>query len=268
MEYVPMLCESIKEEEAEDYNGWAVESKVDGDRIIAYVNGDDVKFVNRRGNEVAFRFFSCADVLRGRGNFVVDGEVAVLDDDGVSDFNRLQFVSHLKDKQKIKDRQKGLIFYVFDILEKDGVDVRGLSYRERRKMMSNIIEPLCSDKVVIIPMGYDFREMWNDEMSREGVILKRVDSLYQGKRSRDWLKVKKFSEAVVEFDGFEEHENKGGITLTNHKKDRVSVCSPEVASKIREMKFPIDVECQFLGLTKDGHMRCPSFKGVNGETDE
>ena len=163
--------------------GWLFEVKFDGYRAVAYVRGGDVLLRSRNGNDLTERFASVATQVTHAvktPNAVLDGEVCRLDPTGRSSFSELQ-------------RGTGpLVYYVFDLLEEDGVPLVDLPLVERRKRLREVLDG--RNRTVL--WSEDFTDghallQAADEQGLEGVIAKRVESRYlAGRRTNEWLKVK------------------------------------------------------------------------------
>ena len=140
---------------------WTFERKFDGIRLIAYKNGKEVRLYSRLRN--LQHLPAVAEVIAGLPvhDVILDGELAW-------------------------DRAGG--FHVFDIIWFDGRDVTGLPLTERRKLLSKL--PLRAPLHRVKPL--DEKEPWQRACAEgwEGVIAKRLDSPYEHKRSKHWLKMK------------------------------------------------------------------------------
>jgi ATP-dependent DNA ligase len=140
---------------------WTFEQKFDGIRLIAYKNGSDVRLYSRLRN--LQHLPAIAEVIAGLPvhDAILDGELAW-------------------------DRESG--FHVFDIIWVDGRDVTSLPLTERRELLSKL--PLRAPVYRV----KELREAEPWERAREegweGVIAKRLDSPYEHKRSKHWLKMK------------------------------------------------------------------------------
>ena len=75
-----------------DRSGWAYEEKYDGDRILAYKEGDRVRLLSRNGKDRTERFPEIAAAIRALSGdtLLLDGEVVIFDKKGVSRFQLLQ----------------------------------------------------------------------------------------------------------------------------------------------------------------------------------
>ena len=111
---------------------WIFELKYDGYRIIAYIMDNQVRLVSRNGIDYTSKFKSIADALiewsNGRA-MILDGEVAVLDKNGKTDFQALQ--GFLKSSQG-----QTLTYIVFDLLALSGKDLRSEPLKNRKEKRS------------------------------------------------------------------------------------------------------------------------------------
>jgi bifunctional non-homologous end joining protein LigD len=179
--YVPMLA--TPSDDVPGGSGWLFEVKFDGYRAVSYISGGDARLVSRNGKDLTERF---GEVARQIGPAiktpyaVVDGEVARLDSNGRASFSELQ-------------RGTGpLVYYVFDLLEADGVPLVDLPLEERRARLRKLLD--SRSRTVLWSEDFPDGRLLLDaaaEQGLEGVIAKRLDSRYlEGRRTRDWLKVK------------------------------------------------------------------------------
>jgi bifunctional non-homologous end joining protein LigD len=112
-----------------DHPDWLFELKHDGFRALAIIESHRCSLVSRRG--YVFKQWlplaeEVAHTVRPQ-HAVLDGEVVVLRNDGSSDFNALLFR---------RDRPH---YYAFDLLELDGVDLRGLPLLQRKRLLRKLI---------------------------------------------------------------------------------------------------------------------------------
>ena len=190
---------------------WLYEMKYDGYRILAYLEGNGVRLVTRGGNDYTGRFPDAAsallDLAEGRA-MVLDGEMAVADPSGRTDFQALQ--NYLKHPQG-----QNLLYLVFDLLALDGADLRARPLVERK----GALEALLKNAPPHLQYSQHVRGMAKESfaaacaLGMEGIVGKRPDSPYSGTRNGDWIKLKcgKRQEFVV-----------GGYTLTDKKASGVS----------------------------------------------
>ena len=180
-DYKPMLATLVDDVPAGD--DWLFEVKFDGYRAVAYVSGGQARLESRNGNDLTERFAAVAAEV-GHAvktpNAVLDGEVCRLASSGRASFSELQ-------------RGTGpLVYYVFDLLEADGVPLVDLPLTERRARLRDLLD--ARSRTVL--WSDDFADgpallAAADEQGLEGVIAKRTGSRYtEGRRTRDWLKIK------------------------------------------------------------------------------
>ncbi|WP_134390185.1 non-homologous end-joining DNA ligase [Methylacidiphilum sp. Yel] len=168
------------------YPGWIYEPKIDGMRIIAvkFDNQKTVLFSRRKLSENE-RFPAILKTLNSteESTWVLDGEIAALDQQGKPSFHLLQ-----------KARDKVLtVFYLFDLLSLRKRDLRRLPLSTRKDLLYHFFYHLPSP-VRLIPYFSEEPEKVAakiNELGFEGVVAKRADSVYtSGKRSSAWLKFK------------------------------------------------------------------------------
>jgi bifunctional non-homologous end joining protein LigD len=167
---------------------WLYEMKYDGYRILAYVEGNNVRLITRKGNDITNRFYpigsSLLDLAKGRA-MVLDGEIVVTDESGKTDFRALQ--NYLKNQ-----RSQNLIYIVFDLLAIDGEDIRGQTLIERKERLRNIMEDGPKNLYFSRHVKGKGKESLAAacEAGMEGIIGKKANSVYSGRRNGDWIKIK------------------------------------------------------------------------------
>jgi bifunctional non-homologous end joining protein LigD len=112
---------------------WMHEIKYDGYRMMVIREQDRVRPISRGGNDWARQFpLIVASALKlRRKHFVIDGEVVMLDKDGVSDFDALASRRHDKRAQ----------FYAFDMLASNGEDLRALPLTLHKSKLARLLSP-------------------------------------------------------------------------------------------------------------------------------
>jgi bifunctional non-homologous end joining protein LigD len=172
--------------------GWVYERKLDGQRVLAVRDASGVRLYSRSGRDVSAAFPEVADALAEQEStdFVVDGEVVAFEGSRTS-FERLQPRIHVSDAEQARRSGVAVWFYVFDVLEADGTDVRDEPLLERKRRLRSLLRwhrPLRST-----PHRVSGGEQWFAEICRqgwEGLIAKRTDAAYPAGRTKDWLKFK------------------------------------------------------------------------------
>src|SRR6266705_2432235 len=151
--------------------------------------------LGRSGEDITARYPEIATALRGLAaeRFVVDGEIVAYDASGRPSFGRLQkrmLLSRPRDIAAAMMRVPVRAVF-FDCLALEGHDLRKLGLLDRKQCLGRILPPAgiiqAGDHVA--EHGEAFFEAAS-EMGLEGMIAKRGDSRYTGKRSPDWVKIK------------------------------------------------------------------------------
>ena len=183
---------------------WLYEVKWDGYRAVATVNKGEVELVSR--NNLPFdKFYPINTILKTwKINAIVDGEILVLNDKGVSDFGALQ--------NWRSEADGDLIYYVFDILWYDGKNLMGLPLHQRQAILKEVL-PTNDDRIrqskVFNASGIEFFKA-AERMGLEGIIAKKAESIYTSDlRSREWLKIKVHRRQEVIVAGFTKNEGTG-----------------------------------------------------------
>jgi bifunctional non-homologous end joining protein LigD len=170
---------------------WLHEIKFDGYRMACRLDDGDVTFLSRTNNDWTPRVADVAEQARliPAKTALVDGEVVVLDEHGVSNFQLLQNALG-------GDRSAGKMLYcAFDLLYLDGHDLKKLPQIERKEALEALLKKLPQrarqirySEHVVGSGGTFHREACRTGL--EGIISKRADAPYVGARSHYWLKVK------------------------------------------------------------------------------
>lgn len=191
--------------------GWLYELKYDGYRIAAFVEGNRVRLVTRNQNDYTNRFgeiaVSLLDWAAGRA-MVLDGEIAVTDASGRTDFQALQ--NYMKNP-----KARNLTYIIFDLLALDGADLRELPLTQRKEALLALMTGTPKNLHYSGHVSGDGEACFKAarESGMEGIVGKRADSKYSGTRNGEWIKLKceKRQEFVI-----------GGFTLSDKKTAGVS----------------------------------------------
>jgi bifunctional non-homologous end joining protein LigD len=185
--------------------GWLHETKYDGYRIEALLDRGKVRCLTRAGLDWTGRFPAIARAVAGipARNCTLDGEVVALLPDGRSSFQALQERLHA-------DPPGDLVYYVFDLLRLDGVDLREKPLDERKELLRKLLRRVgrgarravrFSDHVAGRARAVLARAC---RLGLEGVISKRRDAPYRSGRNRHWLKIKCVNRQELIIVGFTE----------------------------------------------------------------
>ena len=185
-------------------DGWLHEIKHDGHRlVVAILPGDGrLMLLSRNGYDRTrlFRepFRPMLDV--GLPAMVLDGEIAVPDDRGVTHLDALN--------QAIADRRpERLAYFAFDLLHLDGHDLRRCPIEDRKMLLRDVIGTARCERTVyvdhVLGIGNELFEAVR-QIGAEGIVSKRRGSVYRGGESREWLKTKCSETGVFAITSFSE----------------------------------------------------------------
>ena len=292
----PMHAESALR--AFEHADWMWEPKLDGYRVLAFVDGKGVRLLSRRG--LALQAFPdlCAELGEQAVNgMVLDGELVALDAGGKPSFNALQNRVHATTAREIAaaERTTPVVLYCFDLLHFAGINLREAPYRDRRRYLSQCLLPTPRVKLVHTVADGPALLHASLESGLEGVVGKRTDGKYEaGRRSKAWLKVKAMQTGDFVIGGYT--RGKGaratlGALLVGYWKgrelqyashvgsgldaDRLAelaallqplqrpdcpfVAKPELHSPTQWVEPRVVAEVRFQDWTEDGFLRAPVF---------
>ncbi len=182
---------------------WIYELKWDGYRVLAHVSKQGIFLQSRNGIDLNAKFRRLAEELEQLENeTILDGEVVVLNEKGVSVFGELQ---------NYPDSKGSLRFYVFDMLFLNGHNMLHLPLRDRKSLIPQVVENLYITKYCdhIEAMGTAFYDK-AVESGMEGVMAKHKDSDYSpGARTEKWLKIKSVNDIDALICGYTDSVNGG-----------------------------------------------------------
>ena len=279
-----------------DGRNWLFEMKYDGYRCLAAVAGGDVKLFTRNGNDWTRQFAAIVPALGhlDAGSALIDGELCAFKD-GRTDF------SALKDALS---NNAPLVYFLFDLLEEDGKDLRHLPLIERKERLEKLIGQTAKDS----PIQFSDHVVGHGEEvyarlcggGFEGVIAKRTDAPYRGERTRDWLKVKCLLRQEFVIGGWRPSDKRDrfaslllgtwedgqlvyhGRVGTGFDEEGARALQKELDSRQRKTspfaEVPRDIrrranwvapelvaEVAFTEFTPDGALRHPSFIGLRSD---
>ena len=147
----------------------------------------------RKGNDWTERMPTLAKALQviPVKTALLDGELVALDERGLSDFQRLQDTLAAGPA-----RDTHLVYYAFDLLYLNGIDVRGVGLAQRKALLADLLTRVpspfaatirLSDHVVGQGPAFFAQAV---RMGLEGIVSKQRDAPYRSGRSRSWLKMK------------------------------------------------------------------------------
>lgn len=297
----PMLATLV--ESVPENKEWVYEIKWDGYRCIALCHDGKVELVSRNNKSFNEKYYPIYQALKKHNlNAIFDGELVVLNDDGITTFEGMQNWRSEADGE--------LIYYIFDILWLNGIDLMPLPLSERKKILRKALpkSPMIRESESLSTKPAEFMKAAK-KMGLEGMIAKRADSPYkEGDRGHDWLKIKAAKRHEVVIGGYTKNEDtpkpfsallvgvyEGGkleytgkigtgfdtktqkILMEKFKNLETSKCpfadEPDYNKPTRFNPAPLHAtvtwvkpkivcEVNYTEMTSDGVMRHPSFKGI------
>lgn len=177
---------------------WIHEIKHDGFRTIISIDRGRVRAFTRNGHDWTGRYAPMLKACTGIRcqSAVIDGEVVVEDENGISDFDALAWA--------IRHSPNRLAFFAFDLLHLDGKDGRQMPLVERRAKLAEIIAPSFALRFSEAFEG-DGKAFFDVAVKHglEGIISKHAASRYRSGPTKNWLKIKNVVESEFVLLGFE-----------------------------------------------------------------
>jgi len=188
----PMLA-TITEEPFDD-TGWLFEIKWDGYRAVAFIEGSQLRLVSRTQNDLTAQFAELKDVPKfvKAKTAILDGEIVALDGDGRSSFSLMQQRTGIRKHGHRVASKPGIqvLYYAFDLLYADGYDFRRMPLERRKEALAMLAVP---EGPLRLSEHFDQGKALFEaakQQGLEGILAKRRDSLYEERRSSEWLKIK------------------------------------------------------------------------------
>src|SRR5262245_33866917 len=178
-------CLPIKAERPPSGPGWVYEIKHDGFRMLVRRDPAGVRLLTRNGHDWTQRYpliAAAVGALRVR-SCLIDGEAVACGDDGLPAFDHLRY-----------RRADGTVFlFAFDLLELDGRDLRREPLEVRKATLASLLRRAGAGVRLNEHLAHEdgnvvFRHAC--KLGLEGVVSKRLGSVYRSGRSPDWLKMK------------------------------------------------------------------------------
>ena len=280
-----------------DGTGWIHEIKYDGYRCLLGIGGGVAKIYTRSGLDWSDKFPGIVEAARGIAcdSALLDGEIVKLDEAGNTGFSALQ--------QSISEGGRGLTLFLFDALEIDGEDLTPLPNIERKARLGTLLGPGRPPAILYADHIVGHGEKLFDAMcaaGQEGIISKRADAPYRGRRTKCWLKVKCILRQEFVIVGWSESDKKGrgfralllgtrddgelryagkvGTGFSNEMQHELRARMEKIAADAAPVTVPradargahwvrpeLVAEVAFAEFTADGVVRHASFLGLRAD---
>ena len=290
-----------------DDNEWLFELKWDGFRAICTIRSKDKYELISRNGLVMNKKFPELEGLAGdftRTPLVLDGEIVSLDAKGRSSFQRLQ--RRFKPGAGGDDEPGDIVYAVFDLLYDGSKDLRRTPLERRKAQLAKLLRSGAKHTIYskhVIGKGKQLFEVARRQ-GQEGIVAKRSDSVYQERRSRDWLKIKAHLEQEFVVGGWTDPQGSrtgfgalllgvydkgtlafvGGVGTgfdtdllrsisTKLKTLATKTCPfavpppPPIARTSHWVKPKLVAEVKFAEWTAEGLLRQPVFLGLRDDKD-
>jgi bifunctional non-homologous end joining protein LigD len=286
-------------------DGWLYEVKWDGVRALCFIENNELRIFSRTQKRCEQQYPELSVLPRQvkASQAILDGEIAVLDDQGRSSFSLIQPRISVADANAIAhlSRSTPVHLFLFDLLYLDGHDLRAATLDERKRLLAEIVTP--SERIhVSDTFTVDGSAMLEAARAHglEGIVAKARASKYEGRRSRDWLKVKinttddfviggfthgerdYFSSLVLgRYDGKElVHAGQVGTGFNEKSLQEIfAKLEPLITKKspftgkvkalrdVTWVKPELVAEIKYLEITPDGLLRAPVFIALRTDKD-
>lgn len=183
---------------------WLYEIKFDGWRALALKGGRQARLLSRNEKDFGAKFpeiMKSVAALKVR-DFILDGEIVALDEKGRSSFQLLQAYD-------IGQERPPIFFYVFDILQLNGKDLKGEPIEDRKERLEALLKNPQGNIRHSADLGRNASVLMEQArgLGLEGLIGKRLGSKYEaGRRSGSWIKLKLLREQEFVIGGYTDPE--------------------------------------------------------------
>jgi bifunctional non-homologous end joining protein LigD len=268
--------------------GYTFDLKVDGVRCLVEVDQGVVRLTSRSGVDMTTRYPEITEALTKAHpgiSVVLDGEIAVDDEHGLPSWP----LTHKRDAQQSRAhwwaRQMPATFYAFDVLEVSVRDMRRWEFESRREVLVDLARRSWdTDRLRVVLHSTAGQALWTvvNTHKLEGLVAKNPRAPYrEGKRSADWLKIKRTETYSCLVGGYDPGEGSrastfGALHLYMLDADNKPVPVGKVGTgfsnaELRSIRAQLDlnttliVEVSCLDVSPDNKLRQPVFEHVRGD---
>jgi bifunctional non-homologous end joining protein LigD len=205
---------------------WHYEIKYDGFRALAFLNRDSVQLVSRNGKDLNKKFPEVREELQALAleATILDGEIAALDAKGRTSFQLLQ-------AREMGEQRPPLFYYIFDLLQNRGADLRTQPLESRRKLLRNLLPKTKGLLRISESLEGDGNALLEKarQLGLEGLIGKRQGSVYEaGRRTGAWIKLKTHREQEFVIGGYSDptgaRQHVGALLIGVFEKRKLIYC--------------------------------------------
>ncbi len=190
---------------APDGDDWLHETKFDGYRAVAALGKGGTRLYTRAGNDWTDRFGALVGAFDAVpcDAALIDGEVMAARIEG----------SAFSSVQAALSNGAPLVFYAFDLLALDGKDLTGLPLDARRERLESLLKGVPEDGALrvsefVVGNGPEIHSQ-ACKAGAEGIISKRIDAPYSGRRTKMWRKIKCSKRQEFVIGGFRPSDKAG-----------------------------------------------------------
>ena len=230
---------------------WIFEIKFDGYRLLARVEGKDVKLITRNGHDWSHKLQPLHETLvkMKLPDGWYDGEIVVHDDNGNPNFGLLQLAFDGSNTSE-------LVYFIFDAPYLKGYDIRDVPLEARRALLEEVLKKAPDNVRFSTVFGTDPDELVLAacKIGLEGVIGKKRDSRYVTRRSPEWIKLKCGQRQEFVIGGYTDPQGSragiGSLLLGTYDSDNVLQYAGNVGSGFNHATL-LDLKKQLHALATD-----------------